>query len=88
MDELLLGRSCPRHMHLLGVRHVAGDFFEELTQVVSFRILGCLLVGVGGGDWILSVAQYGKFLRSRVRMTNDGGMVRVHPNAELLLVFY
>jgi hypothetical protein len=34
------------------------------------------------------VSQDGKFLRGGIGMADDGGVMRIHPNAELLPVFY
>ena len=88
MDELLLHRSGAGHMDFFGVLHVAGDFLEELVLQRLLPIVRGILVGVAIGSWIAGVAQYGKFLGGRISTADDAGTMGVHPNPELLPVFY
>lgn len=88
MDELLLDGACARDMHFIRVLHMAGDFLEELALQGSLLVLHGVLAGITARTRFAGMAQNGKFLRGGVGVADDRGVMRVHPYAELLFVFY
>ncbi len=86
MNKLLLNRAGSGQVYFISVLHVTRDFLEKLRLQSSLLIMQGVLVGVSLCTRIFHMSDDGKFFG--VGVADDGGMMVVHPNAELLLMIY
>lgn len=86
VNELFLNGAAAGDMDLICVHQMVVDLFEEFVNQGDFEMVRRILTRVGAGTGIFSMTEYGEDGGGGI-VTDDGGVVSVHPDSEALFDF-